>query len=233
MLLSNPPKSAQKKNEVDLDENLSHLKPSATSLLKSLRYPVILGKDWNELPHSIQQRFVKPQSPRKVVIYRGRIYKTRVSFLGLVLAKLSKLIGAPLPLNNKIRGPATVEVREARDFSGQYWTRIYPSNSHFPQTIKSIKRFAGPTGLEELLSKRVGIALNVKVAQNKLFFHSDHYFFLLRNKRISLPGFLSPGALTIEHKETGPHKFRYTFSLRHGVFGELIYQTAIFEEIKS
>jgi len=230
MLLSKTIKSGQKNKAVDLDEQSKHLKPCSDALLKSLRYPALLGQDWNELPPSIQQRFVKPHSSRRVVIYRGRIYQTRVSFLGLVLAKLSKLLGGVLPLSKKVRGAATVEVREARDFSGQYWTRIYPSNSHFPQTIKSIKRFAGPTGLEELLSKRVGIALNVKVDRKRLFFHSDHYFFLLWNQRIALPGFLSPGELTIEHKEAGPQKFRYTFTLHHAVFGELIYQTAIFEE---
>ena len=83
-------------------------------------------------------------------------------------------------------------VKEARDFEGQYWTRLYPSSEAFPQVIQSVKRFAGPTGLEEIISKRIGIALDVKVKKKTLCFVSNHYFLLFGKKRIVVPRFLSP-----------------------------------------
>ena len=202
------------------------------ALLKSLRYPTLVGDEWGTLPLSVQIRFVKSFNYRKVIVYQGRIHKTRLSKIGLILAKLSKFIGSPLPQDNNIRGPATVIVKEARNFDGQYWTRVYPSSKTFPQVIQSVKRFAGPTGLEEIISKHIGIALDVHVKEKTLSFVSNHYFLLLGKKRIVLPRFLSPGRLVVEHRETGPKRFRYSFCLHHPVLGELIYQTAIFEEIE-
>ncbi len=202
------------------------------ALFKSLRYPALVGDDWVNLPTSVQIRFVKSFNHRKVIVYQGRIYQTRLSKIGMILAKLSKFFGAPLPQENCVRGSATVIVKEARDFEGQYWTRLYPSSQAFPQVIQSVKRFAGPTGLEEIISKRIGIALDVKVKKKTLCFVSNHYFLLFGKKRIVLPRFLSPGKLVVEHRETGPKRFRYSFCLHHPVLGELIYQTAIFEEIE-
>ncbi len=226
-------------NGQNIDKDFAAQKPSCESmpltrkaLLKSLRYPTLVGEDWVNLPLCVQIRFVKSFSHRKVIVYQGRIHKTRLSKIGLILAKLSKFIGAPLPQEDNVRGPATVIVKEARDFEGQYWTRLYPSSKTFLQVIQSVKRFAGPTGLEEIISKNIGIALDVKVKEKTLFFISNHYFLLFGKKRIVLPRFLSPGRLVVEHRETGPKRFRYSFCLHHPVLGELIYQTAIFEEIE-
>lgn len=202
------------------------------SLSRVLRYPVLLGRNWRILPPSIQRRFMKYTPPRKVVIYQGRLQETRISIAGLILAKLAILLGSPLPLDDGARGPATVIVREAKQFNGQFWTRIYPTRKNKPQVIQSIKRFGGATGLDEMLSPHVGVALTVKAKKDRILFISDHYFLQFAQWKISIPSWLTPGKMTVTHKETNPRRFRFTLELIHPLFGELIYQTAIFEEIE-
>lgn len=200
-------------------------------LCNGLRYPGLLKESWHNLPTSIQKRFIKTAPPRDVLIYHGRIHETRMSRLGYWLCRLCLLIGSPLPQNATARGPATVIVREAKNFNGQFWTRIYPGPGNLPQVITTLKRFDGPTGLEEWISEHLGISLSLRCGAKSLTFTSDDYFYRLWKWRLTLPRWLSPGELVITHRETGPRRFRYTLSLQHRWFGELVYQTAIFEEV--
>ncbi len=204
---------------------------NAAVMKQAIRYPSLLAEDWKTLPLSLQTRFVKTIPARRSLIFQGRIHKTRLTKLGSLLSHLCKLIGSPLPLSANCRGSATVIVTEAKHFNGQYWTRIYPSRKQFPQVIQSIKRFDGPTGLEEQISSHIGMALNLKPGEKSLTFSSDHYYIRLSGRRYRLPECLTPGQLTVTHTETGPRRFRYTLSLKHRLFGELVYQTAIFEEV--
>lgn len=204
---------------------------STLRLQRALRYPALLSENWQTVTPTIQQRFLKSADHRGVTIYQGRIQKTHLSTAGALLSRLCRLIGSPLPHANDVKGPATVIVREAKEFNGQYWTRIYPSRNQFPHVIQSIKKFGGPTGLEEQISNRLGVALTLKPGTKSLSFISDHYYLKAGRRRIKIPAIFSPGRLTVCHRETGPKRFRYTMSLHHKWFGELIYQTAIFEEL--
>ena len=203
--------------------------PSA--FVRSLRYPRLLREGWKNLPHSIKRRFIKTSTARQAIIYKGRIHKTRTSIPGWCLAKVSKLIGCPLPSNN-CKGQAIVLVQECPEENAQSWTRIFPSPTPFPQVIQSRKQFQGPTGLEEIISPHVGVALKVSLAEKSIHFVSDHYFLKIRGRRLPLPALFTPGNLTVTHKETSPKRFRYTFHLVHPLFGEMVYQTGIFEEIQ-
>ena len=49
-------------------------------------------------------------------------------------------------------------------------------------------------------------------------------------RRISLPRWLAPGALTVTHGELGDGWFSFTLDLVHPRFGALIRQTAVFRE---
>lgn len=201
------------------------------AIIRSIRYPEIIGQNWQTLSNSIQRRFIKNIPSREATIYQGRIHKTRLSVAGHVLSFLSNIIGAPMPKSTQERGPVIVIVREARAFNGQYWTRVFANKNKFPKIIQTIKRFAGPTGLEEMVTSFFGIALTIKTDRNNLSFISDHYFLSIGTRRLQLPSCLIPGTLIINHKETGPKRFRYTLSLTHPLLGEIFYQTAIFEEI--
>src|SRR5262249_14849362 len=106
----------------------------------------------------------------------------------------------------------------------------YARRAGFPQIIHSVKRFAGPTGLEEHVGRGVGMALTVQVADAALIFRSAGYFIHLLGRRMHLPGWLSPGTLTVTHGELADGWFSFTFDLVHPRFGALIRQTAVFRE---
>lgn len=215
------------------DENLPPGPPfDKTRLMKQLRYPILIGKAWRQLPPSIQERFAKYKRPRETIIYKGRIQRTTQSTFGHLLARLARLIGSPLTYDKEIRGPATVIVRESDRFNGQYWTRIYPTAKGTPQVIQTQKIFEGPTGLIEMISPHLGVELRLTATREALIFSSSGYFFKIANVKIQLPRWLSPGIMTVTHRQTGPKRFRFTLELTHRRFGELFFQTGIFEELE-
>jgi hypothetical protein len=113
---------------------------------------------------------------------------------------------------------------------GQIWTRLYARRAGFPQIIHSAKRFAGPTGLEEHVGFGVGMALTVHVVDAALVFCSSGYFIQLLGRRLPLPRWLAPGALTVTHGELPDGWFSFTLDLVHPRFGALIRQAAVFRE---
>jgi hypothetical protein len=164
------------------------------------------------------------------VTYVGTIVESRRTLIGKLLTELCRLIDAPLPLDADVAVPAVVTVTEDGAGGGQFWTRLYGRARGFPQVIHSSKRFAGPTGLEEYLGHGFGIALTVSADEAALHFHSDHYFLALGGRRLRLPRWLAPGALTISHVDKGGEWFAFVLALHHPLFGELIHQTGLFCE---
>ncbi len=203
-----------------------------TTVGKTLRYPILVGDKWGTLPKSIQDRFLKWTQNRKVIIYQGRLLETRFSKLGRLLSNLCWLIGKPLPDVRNVRGPSTVIVRECRERNAQIWTRIYPRENNVPQVIQSIKVFEGVTGLEEMITKTIGMSLTLEAHNDRLNFVSNHYFIKLGNMRLKIPSSLTPGRLCVSHKALGPKRFRFTLSITHRFWGELIFQTAIYQEVE-
>ncbi|HEX4326090.1 MAG TPA: DUF4166 domain-containing protein [Burkholderiales bacterium] len=200
-------------------------------VLHDLRFRALLGADaWSRLPPAVCERFSKHLLPGAAVTYVGEIVESRKLWQGRVLAQLARLIGAPLPLYDDTGVPAVVSVTEDAACGGQFWTRMYGRKRGFPQVIHSSKRFAGPTGLEEYLGLGFGIALVVSADTQALHFHSDHYFFALGGRRLRLPRWLSPGALTISHVDRGGGWFAFVLALRHHWLGELVSQTGLFRE---
>jgi hypothetical protein len=164
------------------------------------------------------------------MVYVGEVVECRIGAAGWLLAQLGRAIGAPLPLSRDADVPACVSVTEDPAFAGQFWTRIYGRRRGFPQVISSSKRFCGPTGLEEQVGGGFGIALRAEVSDGALHFLSDHYFLMVRGRRLRLPGFLAPGALKVSHVDCNNGLFAFVLSLRHPWLGELVHQTAMFRE---
>jgi hypothetical protein len=66
--------------------------------------------------------------------------------------------------------------------------------------------------------------------EHVLVFRSAGYFVQLLGRRVSLPGWLTPGALTVTHGELPDGRFSFTLDLVHPRFGALIRQAAVFRE---
>src|SRR5262249_42782719 len=143
------------------------------------------------------------------ITYAGQIVESRHSRIGWLAAQACRLIGAPLPLDDRIGAPAVVAVIEDGAAGGQFWTRLYGRPHGSPQVIHSSKRFAGPTGLEEYLGLGLGVALTLSADHEALRFHSDHYFLAIGPWRLRLPDWLSPGRLTITHRDQGDGWFAF------------------------
>jgi hypothetical protein len=201
------------------------------TLLSDLRFRTLIDDaDWERLPAAVRRRFTQRLAGGNTIVYSGEVIETGLSRAGWWLAQASRLIGGPLPLSAEARVPSVVSVTEDMAKGGQVWTRLYARRSGFPQVIHSSKRFAGPTGLEEYVGYGIGMALTVHVVDGALVFRSRHYFVQLFGLRLRLPGWLTPGSLTVSHAETGEGTFTYTLEVVHPRLGMLVRQTAMFRE---
>jgi hypothetical protein len=199
--------------------------------LGDLRFRALLAAaDWAELPLPVRERFSKRLADGNTIVYVGEILETRMSRAGWLLAQAARLLGGPLPTQSDVGVPSIVTVTEDMATGGQIWTRLYARRHGFPQVIHSSKRFCGPTGLEEYVGRGIGMALTVHVEQRALVFRSRHYFFQMFGRRMRLPAWLTPGALTVKHIEIGDGKFIFTLEIHHPKFGALIQQSAVFQE---
>jgi len=206
----------------------------APATLGDPRFRALLSaSDWASLPGPVRQRFSKRLADGETVIYRGEIVEAVVTRAGRCLAHAARLFGGPLPLSSDVGVPAIVTVTEDMQSKGQHWTRLYVRRKGFPQVIHSSKRFAGATGLEEYVGAGLGMALSVFVEDGALIFRSAAYHLHLFGRRFALPRWLTPGVLTVKHRELGDGRFQFELSLMHHWLGEMIRQTAAFEEASS
>jgi hypothetical protein len=194
------------------------------------RFRNLLGeRAWLELPEAVRRRFSKHIAAGHAVLYRGRVAETRVSAIGRILSATARLIGSPLP-DARAQGAAVVSVINDPASNGQNWTRTYARPGRFPQVVHSMKRFQGPTGLEEYVGAGTGMALVLSVEDHALVFRSAHYFLSVGPVRVRLPRWLEPGRMEIIHRDLGS-EFLFSLSLVHPWFGELVHQDAYFVEV--
>lgn len=204
--------------------------PSSGKFLDDNRFRALLSpEDWGRLPVATWRRFSKRLGAGKTIVYIGEVEEATSSRLGWWLAQAARLIGGPLPTGCETRVPVVVTVTEAAG-GGQVWTRICARSGGFAQVIRSEKRFAGPTGLEEYVGCGVSMALNISVEHEALLFHSAGYFLQVGSLRLALPKWLTPGDMTVAHADLGGGEFHFTLDIVHPRFGMLIRQSAVFRE---
>ena len=119
--------------------------------LGDLRFRALLSQRGLGQPSpAVRRRFSKRLAGGRTAIYVGKVARDPREPLRRLLAMLARLIGGPLPTScdtecrASSRSPRTGQPA-AR--SGRGSTR---AGRGFPQVIHSAKRFAGPTGLEEI-----------------------------------------------------------------------------------
>lgn len=213
----------------------SHASPPAhTKLLDDRRFRALLpDEDWGRLPVATWRRFSKRVCDGDSVVYVGLVDEVSFSDIGWWLAQAARLIGAPLPTGRDTGVPMIVSVTEDAASGGQIWTRICARRSGFPQVIHSAKRFEGPTGLEEYVGFGVCMALRISVVDQALQFRSAGYALQAGRLRLPLPEWLTPGEITVTHRDLGEGAFRFTLGVIHPRFGTLIRQSAVFREAVS
>lgn len=198
------------------------------------RFHDLLGPAaWASLPGTVRHRFSRPLAPGEMRLFQGRVTATTLSPAGRILATLARLVGGPLPDTDAATGPATVLVTECPTLGGQIWTRTYTRPHGIPQTINSVKRFSGPTGLEEDLGHGLRMRLTLHAEHGALVFRSAGFALAIGNLCLTLPGWLSPGRCTITHRDEGHGRFSFTLELTHPWLGRLVHQIAHFEEVLS
>ncbi|GLS44584.1 DUF4166 domain-containing protein [Methylobacterium brachythecii] len=203
----------------------------ATTDLLDLRFRALIPEaQWASLPEAVRRRFSKRLPQGASAVYAGQVVSTRMNWAGWLLAQATRFIGAPLPLSRAAGMASVVSVTEDPQGGGQIWTRLYARPSGFPQMIHSAKRFAGPTGLEEHIGAGIGMSLSVGVDDGALVFRSRGYFFDVCGLRLTLPAWLSPGALSVSHAAMTDDAFRFVLDLRHPLLGLLIRQEAEFRD---
>lgn len=215
-----------KRTEIPQAPRLPHDKP-----LVDLRFRALLGPaEWEKLPADVRARFSKRLSGAAAATYVGRIAELRMNRAGRILSQALRLIGAPLPICLDTDVASVVTVTEDGATGGQVWTRLYAKRGGFPQVIHSAKRFAGPTGLEEYIGYGIAMALRLTVENGTLAFRSAGYNLKLGRFRLPLPRWLTPGQLTVTHRETGAGTFEFALDLSHPLFGELLHQSGQYRD---
>ena len=208
-----------------------HKAPIRPAITPDPRFGRLLSAvDWAALPEAVRIRFGRKARGTATISYVGTVDTCTMSRTGCILAQLARVIGGPLPLSQDCDVPAVVTVTEDEATGGQFWVRQYGHHQGFPQVIHSVKRFAGPTGIEEYLGLGLGIALTLRVAAGVLLFESDHYFWQVAGMRLRLPRWLAPGHLVIGHEDWGAGRFAFTLDLTHPAMGKLITQRCTFRE---
>lgn len=203
------------------------------------RFERLLGDaDWRALPAAVRARFSARHEVGASAVFRGRTTRLRMNAAGRAFASLARLVGAPLPVDLSCKGcDAVVAVTEAGNGEGQVWTRLYARRTGFPQAIHSMKKFAGPTGLEEHVLDGpffgLGMTLTLSAAAGALYFTSKDYFLRLFRWRTTLPAPLRPGRMVIGHHDLGAGRFLFTLTLTHPVFGLMIDQETVFEDMEA
>jgi hypothetical protein len=218
---------------LDLDAPRSPRTEAASDIGDPRFRALMAEEDWASLPPAIRRRFSKRLANGETTVYVGEVLETWMSRIGWWLAQVARLFGAPLPLTRNVHVPAVAAVTEDRNVRGQVWSRLYGRRGRFPQAIHSCKRFAGPTGLEEYVGHGVGMTLTVDARDGALIFRSKDYFFELFGRRLTLPRWLTPGAILVTHAELPDGNFSFTLQVIHPRFGLLIRQMAMFHEVAS
>jgi len=194
------------------------------------RFEELVGElAWRRLPKPIRRRFAHALRPNGQVIYRGRVIQTRLNKPGWLLAQLSRLIGGPLPVESQTDQATSVVVTVDPD-NGLLWTRQFARRRGWPQIIRSAKRFAGPTGLEEHIGAGIGIALRVRARADRLCFELDHLFVKLAKWTVRLPRRLFALRMLVEHIHLKETSFGFYLRIDHPRLGCLVEQLACYED---
>jgi hypothetical protein len=192
---------------------------------RDTRYRELLAPaEWMRLPLVVQARFMRHLAPHETKLFTGAVVTTELSALGRVLALVLRPLNI-IPAHHGATGPSTVVVTEGADGASQTYTRLYGRAAGAAQVITTTKCFTSG-GLVEKLGYGLSMQLNISVEDRALVFRSAAYRWSAFGRTMTLPRWLSPGVARIEHRDLDGHRFRFTLTLTHSWFGQLVEQVA-------
>jgi hypothetical protein len=198
---------------------------AAPPLHHDSRYRDLLNAaDWARLPPVVRARFMRYLAPGETKVFSGAVVATRLSALGRMLALVLRPL-AIIPAHHGATGPSIVIVTEGADGASQTYTRRYGRANGAAQVITTTKCFTG-SGLVEQLGWGLAMRLAISVEDRALVFHSTAYQLTAFGRTLTLPRWLSPGRARIEHRDLDGQRFRFTLTLTHPWFGQLVEQAA-------
>lgn len=182
---------------------------------------------WQRLPDAVRARFCHERA--RDVTYAGCMQQVSLNGAGRLLAAVCRVVGEPLVAGEGLGVPAHVRVfTDSR--GGTVWERAY----HFPgrptRTVRSAKRLASDGLLLECLGFGLHMKLKVCEVHGELHFLSTGYFWRALGLCLPLPRRWFPGETRVVHQDLGGGRFRFLLSIRHPLFGEMVYQDGVFHE---
>ncbi|MGJ3231781.1 MAG: DUF4166 domain-containing protein [Oceanicaulis sp.] len=180
-------------------------------------FRTLLGEaDWARLAAPIQARFAATTT---LADFEGEA-ELEASFAGRALAQILRAVGGPLPW---IVGAAAARVTIRKQADGAVWDRSFRRPGGRWIHVRSLKRVADGRLFE--CAGPIWMRLRLAAAGSALAFHSDGFFLALGPVRLRLPGWLTPGALTVLHTDAGEGRFVFALTCDHPLFGWLYRQT--------
>lgn len=201
----------------------------------ALSYRTLLGAAWSELPAATRDRF-----ERHDALYAGSM-TLQATAAGRWVARLSRLVGSPLPPPHDRPVPTTVRVEPDRATGGSRWTRSYALPWAL-SSVTSVKALDVDDSLVERLDFGLRMRLTLHVRERALCFDSAGYYvecsgFRWRGRRycawrIPLPPWFLPGRTCVAHHDLGGGRFRFTMTIRHTLLGELFRHDGVFRSLR-
>jgi hypothetical protein len=188
---------------------------------------------WRRLAPAVRERFRWKPAPGAELRYVGEMAVVRSSRLGWLMAQVCRLIGTPLAPHRGTRVPVRVTLSLDGDGAGVVWRRVYRFPGRRSVTCVSIKKATAADGLIECVGGGIGMWLRLTERAGALHFRSAGYFWAIGRARLSLPDWLTPGALHVVHSDEGQGRFRFRISVVHPLLGETFFQDGVFEPERS
>lgn len=176
--------------------------------------------DWARLPACLRRRFDAGHGPAR---YDGTMALER-SAIGLWFAWLVRPFGAPLPVRRLIDAPVTVTVRAGT--GGVVWERRFGPHHR----VRSVKSPGPANTVIERTDGGLAMVLDVSVEDGALVFTSRRFFLSIGSWRLPIPAVLTPGTCRVEHRAVDEHRFTFSMTMTHPLWGTTFRQSGLFND---
>ncbi len=184
--------------------------------------------DWRSLPKRVRRRFHADTHDLSLG-FDGAMEIVWCSRAGWLFAQAARLIGSPVVALNSRNVRCTVRLYPDPHLGGTVWERVYRHRGR-QIVARTTKRTVDGGQPVESFCGFAGMALDIFERDGALWFVADRYFLQFGKTRILLPRWMSPGRLSIEHRDIGNGRFRFVMRVVHPVLGLLFFQDGVFRD---